>query len=251
MEPDLAQVTSVNIAHFNPDEQWQQFKSKFINVLVSIGTKPNNKKDRKSREVWSNIELWKELKRSMKSDDFEDKYSNFTGNIQRQCRRDENRFLEDIYVKIYRHAEKYQTADRFMKDKQIVRNFKPSSWIINYKDGNRIHEHTKAAEWWWEYCEKLCPNQSFRPDRPVEVVIESEPNILIPELEDVIRKVQKNKALGPDQIITASLKGLRPNGIASLHKICNSIWQTGLRSSDWVHSSIIPLHKEGSIYNGN
>lgn len=36
-----------------------------------------------------------------------------------------------------------------------------------------------------------------------------------------------------------------------MHEICNKIWHTGQWPEDWVHSSILPLHKKGSVRDCN
>lgn len=125
--------------------------------------------------------------------------------------------------------------------------------MIEDKNGNPIHEVARIAERWREYCEELYRDQIPQPQStpPLEVTGEEEPYILRSEIEAAIRKLKNNKAPGPDRITAEVLKGLGPNGITCLHNLCNKIWQTGDWPSDWVHSSILPLHKKGSVRNCN
>ncbi|XP_012552626.1 uncharacterized protein LOC105842911 [Bombyx mori] len=251
-EPKLAELAP-KVALMNPEEQWQQFSQKIVSTLNSMAKKPIDKKDWMSEEVWSNISLRKELKRGVRSEKFVGEYSQLTSTIQRQCRRDKNKFLEDICTEIERHAVKYQTADLFRKVRQITRKFKPSSRVIEDKNGNPIHEVAKIAERWREYCEELYKDQipQHQSTPSLEVTVEEEPYILRSEIEAAIRKLKNNKAPGPDRITAEVLKGLGPNGIMCLHNLCSKIWQTGDWPSDWVHSSILPLHKKGSVRNCN
>lgn len=247
-ESYLAELTP-KIAHMNPEEQWQQFSEKIVNALDFIAKKPMDKKDWMSEEVWSNIKLRKELKSGERPENFEVKYSQMSRLIQRQCRRDKNQYLENICTEIEHHADKYQTADLFRKVKQITHKVKPSSWVIDDKNGNPIHEVAKVAERWKEYCEELYQDQSSKSTSSNKIIGDEEPSILRSEVEDAIRKLKRNKAPGPDRITAEVLKGLGSNGITCLHNICNRIWHTGLWPSDWVHSAILPLHKKGSMRN--
>lgn len=69
-----------------------------------------------SEEVWSAIRLRKELKSGIRSENFKVEYFQLTRKIQKQYRRNKNRFLEDICTEI-EHPTKYQTAELFRKDK--------------------------------------------------------------------------------------------------------------------------------------
>lgn len=193
-EPQLQKLLA-EITDLDPGEQWRHLKSEVLSTLDSMVKKPEQKKDWMSDEVWSNIRTRKELKNGIRTDNFEEEYTRLSGEIQRQCRRDKNQHLENICIEIERHAEKYQTADLFKKVKQITHKFKPSSWVIDDKNGKPIHEVAEVAERWREYCEELYQAQPAQTTAPAEVVSEKEPDILRSEVEDAIRKLKTTKHL--------------------------------------------------------
>lgn len=245
-EPEL---TPTEIKNTSSEAQWESFKSKIVKVLESMNIKSQPRKDWISDETWINIGKRKELKKGVRSVDNVDEYTTLSKLIQRQCRRDKNYYLENICTEIEHHADQYQTGDLFRKIKQITRKFKPSSWVIDDREGNPIHDIAKVTERWREYCEELYQDEDASCGIIHDPVKDPEPGILRSEIEEAIRKLKRDKAPGPDQITAEVLKGLGPNGVSNLHNICNAIWQTGHWPKDWVHSSILPLHKKGSVRN--
>ena len=75
----------------------------------------------------------------------------------------------------------------------------------------------------------------------------AEPDFLRSEIEMAVKKLKNGKAAGFGNIQAELLKRGGDDVIEALHKICDSVWQSGVWPLQWTRSLIIPLPKKGDL----
>ena len=71
--------------------------------------------------------------------------------------------------------------------------------------------------------------------------------ILREEVEAAVKSLEKRKSPGIDNIPGELVQAGGDAVISALHKICNTIWQTGEWPIPWTQSLIITLPKKGNL----
>jgi len=73
--------------------------------------------------------------------------------------------------------------------------------------------------------------------------------IQLAEVRDSVRRLQRGKAVGCDNISAELLKEGGPEMIRCLHSLCCIAWSTGQMPQDWLRGAVVPLHKDGDRRN--
>ena len=71
--------------------------------------------------------------------------------------------------------------------------------------------------------------------------------ILRKEVEAAVQSLKKGKSAGVDNIPTELVQTDGEDVITALTTICNKIWQTGERPTQWTQSLVITLPKKGDL----
>jgi len=117
-----------------------------------------------------------------------------------------------------------------------------SSGCIQSKEGNIITEKHKVLERWTEYLGEL-----FKDDRGNKPTINKNldgPAILKSEVVSALKKMERNKAAGPDEIVTEMLTSLEDFGMEKLTELINKIYNSGEIPKDLSKSIFIALPKK-------
>jgi hypothetical protein len=234
-----------------PDEIWEETKNILLNAAKDVIPKTTRKKkDWITEDTLKLINKRKQLKMNgLNTENNKKDYTSLCKDIQKNCRKDKNNFINNICKEIQEHADRNETKDLFRKLKQINKKFKSRTWIINDKAGNSITDIEQIIIRWSEYCKELYNDEGTGRTLNVAsaaITDNQEPEILKEEVIYAIRKLREGKASGYDGISAEMLKALEDKGISTLLNICNKIWKTGEWPKDWLKSIFIPFHKKGS-----
>ena len=98
------------------------------------------------------------------------------------------------------------------------------------------------------YKQEFITNQpNFHPEEPELIQQEGSESINddfeYHELRQAIQQSKKNSTIGLDTISYKILKGIPKNGLLTLLKIYNLVWNRGTIPSDWKHAVVVPILK--------
>ena len=107
--------------------------------------------------------------------------------------------------------------DRAGKDVQQVR-------VIKNKNGNVMVNSEAVLKRWKEYFEKLMNEENNREPRTEEPeVVNEEVNCVSREVKNALRRMKKNKAVGPDELPVEVWKCMGEMGIKFLTRLFNGL----------------------------
>ena len=134
---------------------------------------------------------------------------------------------------LYRLAKQRDSAG---KDVQHVR-------IIKDENGNVMVN--SEAKIWKDYFEKLMNEENNRNPRTdkTEVVNEEVNCISREEVKNVLRRMKKGKAVGPDEFPVEILKCMGKMGIKFLTRLFNRLLMGERMPEEWRRSVLIPIYK--------
>ena len=117
-----------------------------------------------------------------------------------------------------------------------------SAGCIKSKEGTIIVEKEEILERWAEYINDLFNDD--RIEKPTILKNMDGPKILKSEVESSLHKLKRNKAAGPDEVVTEMMLALEDYGIDKLTDIVNGIYDTGVIPEDLSRSIFIALPKK-------
>ena len=97
------------------------------------------------------------------------------------------------------------------------------------------------------YHENLYSSQEETKDTPEKLppCSDDEPDILLSEVQEAIKKLKNQKAPGIDDIQGELLKQADDSVAIILQKLCNSVWKSRIWPEDWKKSVFLTLPKKG------
>ena len=81
----------------------------------------------------------------------------------------------------------------------------------------------------------------------IQTDTEDDQPILHREVEAAVQSLKKGKSAGVDNIPAELVQAGGEDVITALTTICNKIWQTGERPTQWTQSLVIKLPKKGNL----
>ena len=110
--------------------------------------------------------------------------------------------------------------------------------IIKDESGKVLTESDEIKNRWKNYCENLYASQEKTKDTPETFIPcgDDEPDILLSEVQEAIKKLKNQKALGIDGIPGELLKQADDSVAIVLQKLCNSVWKSKIWPEDWKKS---------------
>ena len=115
---------------------------------------------------------------------------------------------------------------------------------VKAEDGKILTESEEIKNRWKNYCESLYASQELVSLRPVVCAPDEEPDVLLSEVENTVRRMKNNKSPCANDIPSELLKCMDDVGIKLLNKLCNKIWQSLANRVEEI--SLSYLAKEGT-----
>ena len=128
--------------------------------------------------------------------------------------------------------------DRAGKDVQNVR-------VIKDENGNVMVNSEAVLKRWKEYFEKLMNEENNRDPRTEETeVVNEEVNCVSrEEVKNALRRMKKDKAVGPDELPVEVWKCMGEMGIKILTRLFNRLLMGERMPEEWRRSVLIPIYK--------
>ena len=154
------------------------------------------------------------------------------------------RAYDDLYARLEtKEGEKelYRLArqrDRAGKDVQHVR-------VIKDENGNIMVNSKAVLKRWEEYFEKLMNEENSRDPRTeeAEVVIEEVNCVRREEVKNALRRMNKGKAVGPDELPIEVSKCVGEMEITFLTRLFNRLLMGEQMPAEWRRNVLIPIYK--------
>ncbi|XP_047494947.1 uncharacterized protein LOC125043038 [Penaeus chinensis] len=218
---------------------WESLK----NALVVTAKEVIPKREKTSRRKWMTkeiMELMKKRQTIVKRNSEE--YKQLDREIKIKCQEAKEAWVNAKCEEI----EQSKNTDPASMHKQIKdlagKKTCSSSGCLRAKDGTIILEKEKILERWTEYIQEL-----FHDNRREKPLIEKNmdgPQILKSEVRAAVGKMRKNKAAGPDEIVTEMVTAMEDFGIEKLTEVINDIYDSGEIPKELSKSIFIALPKK-------
>jgi hypothetical protein len=224
-----------------PDELWNSMKD-----TISQAAKkhvPTKKKRNGSSWLSQDVIDLADERRELKKAGLHPSnlYRKLSNEIQQLARRDKNNQLKQLCEEIENHRSDNNSRSLYRCVKDLTGTKTARLATVKAEDGKILTESDDIKNRWKNYCEGLYASQEPVPLRPVVNALEEEPDVLLSEVENAIRKMKNNKSPGE------LLKCMDDDGIKLLHKLCNKIWHTKTWPIEWKKSAFLTLPKKGDI----
>ncbi|XP_071807997.1 uncharacterized protein [Asterias amurensis] len=136
------------------------------------------------------------------------------------------------------------TKDMFKNVKLLTS--KPTT-RLNDGDGTILTEEKDIKDRWQQYCERLYASQEEVTDHENDHQLEYEedPDILLSEVEQAIKRMRSGKSPGFDNIQAELLKESGTEGVEAIHRLCCKIWKINEWPEDWKRQFFFHYPKRG------
>ena len=232
-----------------PEELWTDIKES----ILDSANKHVPVKRRKKATPWLSREVidLADERRQLKEAGLQtsNMYRMMSKEIQQKSRRDKNTHLNHLCNELEDHSAKNNSRYLFRGVKDLTRKTKAKLATIKDENGKVLTEENEIKDRWKRYCEKLYASQEETSVDQADFSYddEEEPDILLSEVKNAIRKLKNNKAPGIDDIPGELLKNFDNAGVKILLQLCNKVWHTRIWPDDWKKSLFITLPKKGDI----
>ena len=249
--PDLRQVVWPHYKQFyNIDDYWEAWKDKIFSVLDD--NVPSRIVPRKQRLPWIDSSIRRMLRKQnqlhkrykhAKSDDAKSAYLLFRKHVNKALRKAERDYVKNMCETLKNNSKPFWNFVRLkrMKNNGINTLKDNGKTLTNDSDmANALSTYFKSV-----FCKdnSILPQVSTEPSKMGNFRIKSD------EVLKELKKLNPNKALGPDNISPKMLKLAASELAYPLSVVFNVSLETVELPSDWKPSNIVPLFKKGSKTN--
>ena len=201
---------------------------------------------------WSNEEIQESIKEKKEAKKAWDKirkeytkkiYKEKKSKAKKAVAMAKGRAYDDLYARLEtKEGEKElyrlpKQRDRTMKDVQYVK-------VIKDENGNVMINLESVLKRWKEYFEKLTSEENNKdPRTEVEVVVKEELNCVSrEEVKNALKRMKKDKAVGPDELPVNVWKCMGEMGIKVLTRLLNTLLVGERMPEEWRRSVLIPIY---------
>lgn len=221
-------------------EDW----SRLQNELDTIIKKHVPLKKKEKHKEWMTPDIFKmmEERRNMKGKD-QGRFTKLNRQIRSSIRKAKEDEMKTKCLEIENLQKKYDLFNMHRRIKEAAGTHKKqqSGRLID-ANGNEISEIEEKLATWEEYIQQL-----FEDDRPEHHGMnntDTGPHITKEEVQKAIDTAKNGKAVGPDKIPAEILKLFSEEGINTLTRLYNVVYDTGEIPTDWLHSTFVTIPKK-------
>ena len=245
-KPDIRQEFTVQVKNrfeLLIDEGEENTWETMRNILVETAEENVLTKERKRRNKWMTEEILLMMKDRQKIGNRQcKKYRDLDKQIRQKCNEAKESWLNEQCVEIENQFDKnsnvYQRINEISGKKFGCSN----PGCIKGKDGSILFEMKDKMSRWTQYIGELFEDsREAMPSFADEVKGEK---ILKSEVRWAMSKMKKNKAAGPDGVVTEMFEALEEYGVDRLTEIINKIYDDGTFPDELGRSIFITLPKK-------
>ena len=184
----------------------------------------------------------------LKNKDQRGEYRELNRKIQQQIRRDKTSFITNKCAEVENDSVSGNTKDMYKHIKALTSKPVPRLNVLKDENGTILTEVEEIKSRWKQYCEKLYASQEDKAEEEDGVESEdtdSEPEILMSEVNQAMKRLKNGKSPGIDNKQAELLKESEGEGVAIIHRLCNKIWHSKEWPDDWKKAVFLPLPKKG------
>ena len=239
------------------EERWYTLKD---NILKNAREHVGYRKGKKAKKPWVTEDMLQKMRerrkwKSKHTVEGKAKYRQLNNELRRETEKAREVWWE-------RECEEMEVLDKsgrsdllYAKVKQLTRKASSAgeSMTIKDKDGKLITDPERVRARWKEYIEKLYDMNGKPEEEDMEVEKESSvpedgkgPDLLNSEINEAIREMKRNKAVGVDDIPAEFLKALGEKGTQELVEMCKRMYSDGVWPEDFTRVVMIPLQKKAN-----
>ena len=242
----------LNDAETDVNCMWEDIKSAFNSTSESIlgFKKAQPPKPWISEEVIRLSEERSKVKQQKLTDPSKNsKYNYLTREIKRKTKGCKDRWLKELCTKVENAHQATKAKEVYSTIKKITNKPTTRMQTVKSKDGTVLTELQDVKNRWKENYKELYNSQNPINQEMVDSIpqmpdCEEEPEILREEITSAIKKLTDGKAPGYDNVAGEELKAAGEAGVDILHRLCNTIWRTGVFPDDWGKAIITPIYKK-------
>lgn len=242
---ETLEVYSNTYTKENIEENWKIFKhilESTAKEVIGFSKRGEKKKKWITQEIINLMEERKKHKRPQSEED-QIKYKELKRKIQKLCRKEKENFI-NLECQEAENLERIDSARFHKKVNELTWGTKSKriECTLNDENGNEIFEPELILKRWAQYCEKLYKDE--RPDRRTTSPEEDEiPEFNTHQIKLVLKRLNKKKAPGSDNIPAELLKLMEGAGLVFFTDLINMIYKKGIIPTDFMESVFIPIPK--------
>ena len=175
-------------------------------------------------------------------------YRDLNRRIQKQIRQNKTEFIQQKCAEVERNSVTNNTKDMYRNIKQLTNKPTHRLNVLKDENGNILTEEEEIKARWKQYCENLYASKEENTSEDNDLTSEhnvDDPDILMCEVEQAIKRLRNGKSPGIDNIQAGLLKESDTEGIKIIHRLCNKIWRSKEWPEDWKRAVFLPLPKKG------
>ena len=239
----------------NTNELWTLGKDILVESAENLlGTK------RKIKQIWMTQEVLqkcderrdaKRKKRDNPTTENKDTYRRLCREVENKCKQAKREWVEQKCNVCEESFRKGNSKELFKTVKELTRKWKPETAIVRNEQGQKVSEQGEVKRIWKKHFEGIMTgsNEQVDPLQYPEIAAQTEevstPEIMTSEIEKQIRTLAPGKAPGGDGISQELLKAGDEAVAKWITKLCQRILDGEDIPKDWLHGTIIPIHKKG------
>jgi hypothetical protein len=246
---NLFQELMVSEEETTPDELWLHIKDS----ILAAASKHIPKRRKKKTTSWLSQEVvdLADERRQLKEAGLQGSnlYRKISSEVQQKSRRDKNEHIRQLCQDLEGHGANNNSRELFQCVRSLTNKSTARLAIIKDESGKVLTESEEIKDRWKTYCENLYASQedtsNVQNDVHYLVHCDDEPNILLSEVKEAIRKLKTEKAPGMDDIPSELLKQADDSVAVAIHQLCNKVWRSRTWPEEWKQSVFLTLPKKG------
>jgi hypothetical protein len=235
----------------DPEELW----TKAAQIIKEAADRTIGRVKRRVKKEWLSAStlLLIEKKRRVKdlrhhSDDLMEEYKMLKRDVQREVRKDRERWLESECGEAEEMHRRGNMSGVYKKIAKLTSGQRTHQGCIKDRNGNVLTEKSQVRARVKEYTEQLYSKPDNDRDMDeIEVGNDIEPEVTLEEVQEALMAMKRGKSPGVDEIPIELLMGAGESAVRILHRICNRIWNRREWPSDWTKAIFVMVPKTGDL----